>query len=499
MRSVSSSRRAFALNVVRCAVVGFALACLPRHASAQAAGELQAAASRLATAFEQSSKAVVGVSVYDLRTGEALVDLRSGESFAPASNQKLLTSAFALARLGKDFAFTTRVYRVGEDVAVVGDGDPALGDPILAAESGKSIYDELDRWAAAVKASFADAPVRNLLLCMRRSEPTGRHPDWPGDQHDRWYAAPISELSFHNNCFDVMFTVAGGQATPAVTPASRLIQIVNNVNTGGKATWSLRANDDESQLTLVGSASKSSTEPQSVAANNPPLMLARTLVDRLALAGVTVTGEIRMVPYSGQDLAAATELCTTATPLATAFARANKRSLNMAAECIMLRAGDGTWPGSAAAMTAALSEHYGISPGEVIIRDGSGLSHSNRVTPSAMARVLATVACRQDAMTLILSLPRGGVDGTLSGRFKEKPCLGRVLGKTGYIMGSSCLSGYVLDSENRATLAFSILANRVPGGSGWQAKRMQDQICEALVRHLDAEAPAPQATTTAAE
>jgi len=474
-----SSICAFLLTVLCAGFAGEALA-------QDTLSGLQQATIRLADELEQSTRAIAGVSVYDLRTGAPLADLRGGEPFAPASNQKLLTAAFALAALGEDFHFTTCVYRMGDDIALVGDGDPTLGDPVLAAETGGSIYDELDRWAADVKGSFGEQPAGDLLLCLRRSPPSARHADWPASQRHRWYAAPVSELSFHNNCFDVTFSVADGRAVATVTPASRYIELVNQVTLGSSQTWSLRSNDDESQLTLKGTIRTSSAEPLSVAADHPPLMLARVLADRLVRAGVKLGGNVRIVPYDQRQLDAAKALCQTRTPLAAAIERANKRSLNMAAECILLRAGDGTWEGSAAAMTALLEKHYGVAPGEVTARDGSGLSRSNRVTPAAMARLLATAACRADAMTLIRSLPRGGVDGTLARRFADGPAHARVLGKTGYIAGASCLSGYILDADNRPALAFSILVNRVPAGKGWKAKQLQDALCEEMIRRLDA-------------
>ena len=103
-------------------------------------------------AFEQTigKGARIGVSVVDLASGAALASARPNELFIPASNQKLLTSAFAMHTLGGDYQFNTELYitRSG-DLVVYGDYDPTLADSELAADEGKSIYAEMDRWTAA--------------------------------------------------------------------------------------------------------------------------------------------------------------------------------------------------------------------------------------------------------------------------------------------------------------------------------------------------------------
>ncbi|HUS48288.1 MAG TPA: D-alanyl-D-alanine carboxypeptidase/D-alanyl-D-alanine-endopeptidase, partial [Phycisphaerae bacterium] len=180
-----------------------------------------------------------------------------------------------------------------------------------------------------------------------------------------------------------------------------------------------------------------------------------------------------------------TELASTAAPLAAVLERANKRSLNMAAECMLLRAGDGTWRRSAKMMAETLVKTYGLEEKDLAVSDGCGLSRKNRVAPAALTRILAAIAGGKDAAVLIKSLPVAGVDGTMNRRLTEAKYRGRVAAKTGYILGVSTLSGYVLDKEGKCVAAFSILANDVPAGKAWQAKDLQDAICRALVDWAD--------------
>ena len=438
-------------------------------------------------AYESSSGAIVGLFAIDVRTGGTLLDMRAGELFVPASNQKLLTSAGALVRLGGEFRFTTSVYRIGADLLVVGDGDPTLGDPRLSKKAGKSIYAELDRWSAAIARKVGTRFEGDLLACSRFGLTSFRHPDWDRSQHHRWYATSVAGLNFNNNCFDVTFTVTRDSVVPHVHPQSRFIRVLSTLKTGKRHIWSLQSNPGDSEIRLRGTVRQTTRDPLSAAANNPPLLLARTLADRIARAGVSFTGSIRSVRPEDVDFTSADLLCTTTTPLSVAMRRANKRSLNMAAECIFLRAGDGTWKGSAAILSETLIRQFHLKADSIVVRDGGGLSSGNRASPRAIVRVLVGAAKRSDGAVLLASLPISGIDGSLRTRLTGELPRGRVLAKTGSVARTSTLSGYILDQTGVPALAFSILINRVPAGKTWVARQLQDAVCASLVRTANRE------------
>jgi len=435
--------------------------------------------------YEASSKAVCGLQVVDLRNDRCLVRIRDDRQFVPASNQKILTSAFALARLGPDYQFTTNVCRLGDDLVVFGGGDPTLGDPVVAARKQVGIYCELDRWAAEVRAKLGRTVQGDLLMCGGYGLARYRHEDWPDAQHSRWYCAPVAGLNFHNNCFEVSFTVTGMGVQASVSPISRYITVLSKVKKGKRHLWSLRSNGDDSKIELTGTVSKSTATPLPVAANNPPMLLGWVFADRLEKAGVALAGRVRSVKRSELNVGQAKLLARTVTPLADVLRRANKVSLNMAAECLFLRAGDGSWQGSAQKMKTTLTAEYGLADGDLVVRDGGGLSRQNRVTPRAVCKTLSVLALQPAAEVFLKSLPRSGTDGSLKKRLTRRPYAGRILAKTGYVNGASCLSGYVLDADYRVTLVFSILVGKVKLGKAWVAKNLQDSICRELVDFVD--------------
>ncbi len=426
----------------------------------------------------EATKAVVGVSAVELGSGKVLLDHHADDLFAPASNMKVLTSAFALSRLGAEFKFKTTLYWLGNDLLVVGGFDPTFGDPVVAETYKKTIYAELDQWAKAVKDRAGGKLPGDIIVVAPGSPKTWRHKEWPRNQYGSWYSAPVCQLSFNNNCLDINFAMQGKELAPQLSPLSRLIKVASSVKPG-KGGWSAASNPDDSTVTLTGTGGAGG-KPVSVAVNHPPLLLGRTLAERIMQAGVEFSGQVRHVQEA--DMANAKAFVQTTSPLALAMSRANKRSLNMTAECMFLRAGDGTWDGSAKIAAETLQQTYGLKPGSFEVIDGSGYSRGNRISPAAMTKLLGGILAQKGSGIFTQSLPVSGVDGTISKRFDEQ-YRGRVLGKTGYIAGVSCLSGYVLDKQNKPVIAYSVLVNKcVDLGA---AKGLEEQICEMLVDYAD--------------
>ncbi|MCP4377202.1 MAG: hypothetical protein GY794_13635, partial [bacterium] len=262
-------------------VVALCVMCVPiaTHAAGKdAPATFGQVLSAKVSAFEKTigSGARVGVSVVNLASGKATVAKRANELFIPASNQKLLSSAFALHALGGGYKFTTELYitRSG-DIVVYGDFDPTLGDPDLASESAKNIYSELDRWAAAVKKHLGDKAPGKLFVSG--GSMVYRPGDWKTSQNHRHYQAPAGRLNFHRNCFAATFKVADGTAKSIVTPKTRFITVRSSVRVGKKHVWSLRPSAGDAELNLRGTIRSGSSYPQYVASNNPPMLFARVL------------------------------------------------------------------------------------------------------------------------------------------------------------------------------------------------------------------------------
>ena len=142
----------------------------------------------------------------------------------------------------------------------------------------------------------------------------------------------------------------------------------------------------------------------------------------------------------------------------------------------------------------------GLAVNSVLLQTGSGGGRSDSLSARFLVDLLQFMARRKDFAQFFDALPIGGIDGTISGRFKKSPLWGRVRAKTGtlvykgsfndqWIYLSKALAGYIdLRTEQRPDdlLCFTILiANTVTRERSRGAKelfRAQEDILEAVTR-----------------
>lgn len=436
----------------------------------------------------------VGVCVVDTATGESLATINERQALAPASNLKLLSTGAALWTLGKDFEFRTKIVRSGEDrLVIVGAGDPGLAEPRLLDEMKTNVGAFVDRLAEAVQKAGPNK-YAEIILDDRIFDQSLIHPSWPEDQLTRWYAAEVSGLMFHGNLLQVFPQAAGRPGpspAPRTEPSAPWIEIANQaltVGTGTTSVWVARDNTDPFRFRLMGSLRATPEEPIEVAVHDGGMYFARMLADRLVAAGLSKeatiavrrAGETESVP-TGETLA------VVRTPLARVLKRANTDSYNLYAEALLKRVGHdisgqpGSWANGATVVRMLMSEKARVDTGDLVIADGSGLSKENRITAQMLAQWLGALA-RDPAVcdAFIASLAVPG-EGTFQKRFKGKEALiGSLAGKSGFINGVQCLSGYVTQPSGKR-VAFSILVNNTGKAPGGSVKEFHERV----VRQID--------------
>jgi serine-type D-Ala-D-Ala carboxypeptidase/endopeptidase (penicillin-binding protein 4) len=136
----------------------------------------------------------------------------------------------------------------------------------------------------------------------------------------------------------------------------------------------------------------------------------------------------------------------------------------------LAESGNPSWRSSSRAAAAVLGR-LGIDTTRLRLKDGSGLSRADRLTPNALAAILS-LAVRPDLPRLASiyaerGLPTAGRSGTLApgyGRYTTKPsrcARGKVLAKTGTLYDTITLSGIATGADGRPK-AFSFLVNDRP-------------------------------------
>lgn len=104
-------------------------------------------------------------------------------------------------------------------------------------------------------------------------------------------------------------------------------------------------------------------------------------------------------------------------------------------------------------------EYYTDFQDSIILRDGSGLSTYNKITPRSMVELLLAI---EDVVPnddrRYLFFPTGGIDGTLKNAYTIDNGVPFIWAKTGTINSVYCQSGYIVTRAGRR-YAFSFLNN----------------------------------------
>lgn len=461
----------------------------------------------------------VGVVIYDPETGRVLGAANEEDSFIPASNMKLFSSGAALAVLGPDFEFQTKLLlERPEDRAaaaaaglpshqglegthrliVKADGDPALGDPELLAQMGLTAEQLLDVWVNAVRDSGI-AEFHELIIDDRVFDHELVHPTWPTEQLNRWYCAPVSALNFHTNIVNVFAKPGSTGQPPIVTiePRPRSLRLTNRATTvskGRQTVWAGRR-IGTNEMTLFGDV-RYVSQPIPVTIDDPADFFGELLTDALRDAGITIKSVRRATDEEVVD--AGLVLHTIRTPLATVLERTNRDSHNLYAEALLKRvaheltSSPGSWINGSASLRMTVQPKLSLSPASALqIADGSGMSRENRVTPLVIAEWLGAMA-NDDAYRapFIESLATPG-DGTLRKRFLDFELNNQLHAKSGYLTGVSALSGYLVDPITGKQVIFSCLINNKPTGvPGTAVNRFYEEVMQIADKWLTAQSEA---------
>lgn len=127
----------------------------------------------------------------------------------------------------------------------------------------------------------------------------------------------------------------------------------------------------------------------------------------------------------------------------------------------------------------------GVDMSGNVLLEGAGLSRSNRVSALQAVGLTRTMLRSPEGWWFAATLPIGGRDGTLGGRyFGGNPAFGRVHAKTGTLSGVLCLSGYVVNPIDHQRYLFAFLMNDVSGFSNSTGRTAIDNAVGVLAGNV---------------
>lgn len=431
---------------------------------------------------------MTGILVVSLKDGRTLYEQNADVMLIPASNQKLLTSAAALHRLGADFRFVTRLWINGEiDSQGVLHGDLILqgsGDPVL-------LLKDIEAMAEAVEKAGIRRIDGYLLYDESAFDGIRRGWDWAWDDEPYYYSPCLSAICVERNAVTVFVSPgekAGDPPRVRLSPPTEYLLVRNEATTSpaGSTSTIYVTREHARNIAIVRGQIPIDARPdsarQALSVEEPPRYAMWLLREALEKRGITTRYRTSLpdrVPGGARLIHT-----HTSPPLSEILPLLNKPSDNLIAECLMRTLGAVIHrEGSAEAGERVMLEFLkqaGLDLSALNIVDGSGLSRRNQVSARNLVTLLRYMASHPQAKVFIDSLPIAGVDGTLRNRLVNTPAQGKIRAKTGSLGRVSTLSGY-LTTQGGEELVFAILMNNY-NGSAAAARSVQDAILLRLVQ-----------------
>jgi D-alanyl-D-alanine carboxypeptidase/D-alanyl-D-alanine-endopeptidase (penicillin-binding protein 4) len=357
--------------------------------------------------------------------------------------------------------------------------------------------------------------------------------DWSIDDAVWGYGAPVSALSVSDN--QVLVTVHPGKTSDEVPTVEWPdgIPAYYHLDTTGLVTGPPKSPSNvefdratgSKLLHIYGSiAAGSEPDAEQIAIADPAEFAAIALKQLLEARGIKVDGVARarhrlpvqpagfltesheqipnlpvaISPEASSRLtgrAICADTCSvvlqhTSPPLSEDIVLTNKVSQNLHAELLLhhlaMMYGErnrdgGRFDGSTAGGVRVVRQflvNAGLDKDDFVFYDGSGLSNHDLVTPRATAKLLQFATTQPWFADWKASLPVGGEDGTLGGRFAKPPLKDHLFAKTGTLGEARALSGY-LDAASGRTVIFSIMVdNHLPGTAA--DRDVMDRIVAAI-------------------
>jgi D-alanyl-D-alanine carboxypeptidase/D-alanyl-D-alanine-endopeptidase (penicillin-binding protein 4) len=452
--------------------------------------------------------ALFGIEFYSLDKAKPIYTLNADKLFTPGSTTKLLTEGTALALLGADYRFHTRVYRTGPvdsegtlngDLVLVASGDPNLSgrinaDETLAFENEDHSYDGdpntravpgdpllvIRRLAQQVAAKNIKK-IRGRVLVDASLFREGARELGTG--------VVMSPIVVNDNIVDVIIGPGAAEGAAVVfkpSPATSYVTFVNRAITGkadseADIRWTGDTRSPDGTHTVTISGSFPATKPSILfkySVPEPSRFAETVLAEALREKGITIEpvapGEARdfsklSAAYVPDQLVAE----HISPPLKEEIKVTLKVSQNLHASVTPFLLGALLAPKGADRTGFDLEHDFLVGAGLDVTgaHQSDGAGGNAHYTPEFMVSFLAYMSKQKDFQVFYDALPILGRDGTLVDIQTASPASGNVHAKTGtfsnydalnrrLLVTGKGLAGY-MTTRSGEHVAFAIYVNNV--------------------------------------
>ncbi|MEM7627321.1 MAG: D-alanyl-D-alanine carboxypeptidase [Planctomycetota bacterium] len=497
---------------------------------------------RLIDTHPTAKRTNVALKVTDLETGRVLFDQHSDKLFTPASNLKIYTSAAALALLGPDHRWTTRVawhsHNFLPGIALLPGADPMLDMTQLNEIAERTAKAIREHDPGEIGPNYMDGFMVSLLSNKAWRHVPLKGPGWMWDDDPDYYNMSIRDIMLD---FNVLTAIAKPDPEgPLISVSLRIdpqsgkhIRVPSALfekfprsaypsenfqrahpNRDGYTLadpdrpLSLTRRPFEDEIIVEGNIEPDAGPvKERLTVHDPRPWVSSVFANLLLEQNLPLTQKNGHAIYEHGLYASAMKPNVFIEHQGKTNAEAVKHFLkvseNAVGEMLLLtlseKFGDGekvSWPSGAKVITNWLTDEAGLEKGSFRLVDGSGLSRYNLISADSSIRLLSYMKNDSehfepffDGLPVYkVKLPKGGGEkwgGVPLAEFDTE----RVFAKSGGMSGVSTISGYVQTLDGR-WLAFSLLGNGFIGSAA-PVRDLRNQVWAELVRYQPAAAAVP--------
>lgn len=417
---------------------------------------------------------IKGAEVYSLDRDKLLYARNPKSLLTPGSGAKLLTTATALARLGPNYQFRTKVYTTGSIHGRVLHGDVIVkgyGDPTLAVKGPLRVLNgpTINEMAEDIK-KLGIHRVQGNIIVDDSAFSGGVYPiGWTWDQESKPNQPQITALSVNQGTVGVAYKPgrrSGRKIQVTLTPKTDDVRLIDDAVTGragSENTLQIQRDRGTNTIRVTGSLPVNADDGFTrVTVENPELYTGHVLQEQLKKAGV------RFHPHSQVESGKTTDdanLVQTyhSPPLSEIVRYQNHYNDNFIAEMILKtlgreikEKGKGTFDDGIDVVHDYV-ESLGIQS-RFDMMDGSGHTGYNQMSAELMVSLLKAEKQQPTFDDFYDSLAVAGEKGILQNGMNGTAAEHRLRGITGTMPDVRGLSGYVKTTDGEL-LAYSILTN----------------------------------------
>jgi len=429
----------------------------------------------------------------EVESNQIVAQRNPNVALIPASSLKVITTATALAVLGKDFKFKTELQYSGQvqngtlygNLYIKGFGDPSLGSPRMVGAADMPTV--LATWQEAVKKAGIQRIEGAVIGDGSYFDDEVIPYTWQWGDMGNYYGAGAFGLNFYDNYYTLNYQqtnkVGETPALKSVVPTVPFLKIDHQLTLGERGSGDngyIFAALHEPNITVRGTIPAGGGVFGLQGANPmPDLYAAVALTEQLKLSGINCSRPANCQRLHKINEARQTFHTHFSPALTEIVKHINEESRNMYCEVLIKAMGVKKYNNSSFAKgIAVVSEFWagkGVDMRGFFVSDGSGLSARNAIPSKIFAQIMRLIyKDNQTFGDFYNMLAVAGSTGTLSTFARNSPVANNIHAKSGSMSRVRSYTGYVTNKGGKL-ISFSIVVNNF-SCSGAMIKQKLEEI-----------------------